>query len=213
MTGNNYDRVAFCYDALSRVIFGNTLTRSQTCLLPFLRDNDHILIAGGGTGKILEAIDRLGKKRLKILYADASLKMVRHARKRKLSNIEVEFVVSSVENLPFTGNFDIVLTPFLFDNFTEETASEVFASLHKQLLRGGYWLFVDFNMDNNAAGWKKALLKIMYHFFRATAGITANRLPDTDTLFRGHNYRLVFETWHYRRFVHSCVWQKPLILR
>lgn len=204
----NYNRVAGCYDLLSGIVFGNTLIRSQTCLLRFVKDNDKILIAGGGSGKILEEADRSGLRGLEILYAEASAAMIRRAQKRKLSNITVQFATGAVEQMELPTGFDIIFTPFLFDNFTDEAAANLFSFLHQHLAPGGYWLYADFHVSSSSSLWKKALLQSMYAFFRLTAGVKTNRLPDTSRLFQQYAYQKVFQQWHYKRFISSEVWQK-----
>ncbi len=205
----NYDRVVRYYDFLSAVVFGNSRMRSQTCLLHFLKNNDRILIAGGGSGKILEEIDRCGCSHLEVVYAEASAKMIRRAKQRSLSNLIVHFVEGGVEQVSPASRFDIVFTPFIFDNFSNEAAALLFSSLHQRLSPGGYWLHADFHVNRSSSLWKKALLQTMYAFFRLTTGVQTNQLPDIRRLFQQQAYRQKFQQWHYRRFIRSEVWQKP----
>ncbi len=204
----NYDRVAGCYDILSGIVFGNTLIRSQTCLLRFVKNNDKILMAGGGSGRILEETDRSDLQGLEVMYAEASAAMIRRAQKRSLSNITVQFAAGAVEQMDLPTGFDIIFTPFLFDNFTDEAAANLFSFLHQHLVPGGYWLQADFYVNSSSSLWKKALLQSMYAFFSLTAGVKTNRLPDISRLFQQHSYQRVFQQWHYREFISSEVWQK-----
>ncbi len=79
---NNYDTVAFCYDRLSRLIYGKTQVNAQTALLPFISNGSRILIAGGGTGWILDEINKTHPSGLEIVYIERSAKMLLRSKKR-----------------------------------------------------------------------------------------------------------------------------------
>lgn len=209
-TKNNYDTIARYYDFLSGLVFGKSLMKAQTCLLPYINDNDKLLIAGGGTGKLLEEINRTGKTGLNVVYLDASSQMLCIARKRKVSNLTVEFVHSPVRELTGDASFDIIITPFLFDNFSIDSAKENFVVLDKYLRPGGYWLFADFRPDHNPPAWHKLLLKVMYRFFKIVSSVEADHLPDTESLFQQHRYHQVYMSRHYCRLIRSEVWQKEI---
>ena len=68
----NYDNSAWFYDRLSRLIYGKALVRSQVYLLRYIPAGSIILIAGGGTGWILEEISKLHPSGLKITYVEIS---------------------------------------------------------------------------------------------------------------------------------------------
>src|SRR5665213_550548 len=96
---SNYDNSAWFYDRLSRVIYGRALIRSQVYLLPCIPAGATILIAGGGTGWILEEIANIYPSGLKIVYAEISAKMMAFSRKRNAGNNEVIFINLPVENI------------------------------------------------------------------------------------------------------------------
>ena len=134
---SNYDNSAWFYDRLSRVIYGRALIRSQVYLLQHIPAGATILIAGGGTGWILEEITKIHPSGLKITYAEISAKMMALSQKRNAGNNEVTFVNLPVENVQMPDQFDVVITPFLFDNFTEQTLQQVFGHIHQSLKPGG----------------------------------------------------------------------------
>ena len=51
---NQFDLVAPFYDALSRLVFGDQIVKSQTHFLHQVQKDDQVLILGGGTGQIFE---------------------------------------------------------------------------------------------------------------------------------------------------------------
>ena len=58
---NNYNSIAKYYDTLSRVIYQRAIIKAQVFLIQFIKDNDRILLVGGGTGWILEELSKLQK--------------------------------------------------------------------------------------------------------------------------------------------------------
>lgn len=142
----NYDNSAWFYDRLSRLVYGKALVKSQVYLLKHIPENSGILIAGGGTGWILEEIAKAHPSGLTITYAEISSNMMALSKKRKIGDNKVIFINEPVENIEEYRLYDIVFTPFLFDNFTEETLQNVFTHLHKRLKPDGIWLNTDFRL-------------------------------------------------------------------
>jgi len=87
--GNNYNNIARSYDALSHIIFQNAIVKAQAHLIRFINDDDKVLIAGGGTGWILEKISELKKKNVLIVYVEKSSVMISLAQKRNYKNVHV----------------------------------------------------------------------------------------------------------------------------
>ena len=207
---NNYDRVAWFYDPLSRIVFRNAQIQAQQALIPYIPEKANILVAGGGTGGILEAITERHPAGLHITYVEISEKMIRKAEKRFTGKNTVAFVHSAIEDYSTKSHFDVVITAFLFDNFTQEKAGRVFQKLDKMLHPGGKWLFTDFHIDKKSSrSWKNWLLKSMYLFFKLLSEVEASQLPETNSLFRSAGYRQLFTAFWYRKFIQSIVYQKP----
>jgi ubiquinone/menaquinone biosynthesis C-methylase UbiE len=127
---SNYDNSAVFYDRLSRVVFGQALISSQVYLLPFIPPNASVLIVGGGTGWILEEIAKTYPSGLSITYVEISAKMNALAQKRNTANNQVIFVNKPIEAVADSDSYDVIITSFLFDNFSETTLATVFAHLH-----------------------------------------------------------------------------------
>lgn len=206
---NNYDRIATNYDRLSRLVFGKSIVRAQQALLPFVSSPARILIVGGGTGWILEEIAKHCPSGLAIDYVEISSNMLDLARRRDCRENQVTFVHTGIEDYAAPMKYDVVMTPFLFDNFSRERAREVFEKLDKILENGALWLFTDFHIDQNLNRiWQKALLRSMYIFFKNISHVEADQLPDMLTLFNTHNYHLIFEAFHFSRFIRSAAYRK-----
>lgn len=206
---NNYDKIARYYDVLSRTVFRRSIINAQVCLLPYIHERSTVLIVGGGTGWILEEITRLRPAGLEITYVEISAAMLRLSAARDCKQNKVIFVHQSVETFVPSPAYDVILTPFLFDNFSAVNAEIVFDKLHTALKAGGSWLFADFVYDvNEGKLWQRLLLRTMYTFFRVLCKIEASRLNDMEGMFLKFHYQRVFEEFHYRKFIRSSVYRK-----
>jgi ubiquinone/menaquinone biosynthesis C-methylase UbiE len=201
----NFNNAAWFYDRLSRLVYGGALIKAQVFLLRFIPANSKILIVGGGTGWILEEIAKLHLSGLKITYVEVSLNMMKLSKKKHVGKNEVVFVNDKVEDVSLTGDFDVVVTPFLFDNFTEQTLKKVFNHLHALLKPNGLWLNASFQYAGK--WWQPLLLKSMFLFFRMICGIEASELPEIETIFHQHNYWIVSQRHYYDKFIVSKVYK------
>lgn len=204
----NYDTLAKYYDFLSRLVFQKSQVNAQVCLLGYVPANSRLLIVGGGTGWILEELTKRFTSGLVIDYVEISSKMIALSQKRNYGKNDVNFINTPVEK--FTGNetYDIILTPFLFDNFLFDKAELVFNKLDVLLKTNGKWLQVDFVYDKTKSKlWQKLVLRLMYFFFKVVCNIEASKLINMDIFFN-KKYHVVFKTWHFSNFIKSVVYEK-----
>ena len=202
----NYNNSAWFYDFLTGLVFGRTLFRAQVYLLNNIRPGNKILIAGGGTGKILEAITSIYKTGLKITYVDVSEKMIVASKKRNIGENEVTFINAAIENIQLPYNFDVVITPFLLDNFREETLQKIFSRIDQSLLPEGLWLNTDFQLTGKR--WQKIMAGSMLIFFRIICAIEAKKLPDIQNCFSNNGYRIVEQKTFWGDFIITAAYQK-----
>lgn len=206
---NNYDPIAGNYDWLSRLVFRKNLILSQTCLLQHIPIGSKILIAGGGTGWILDEITKIHPSGLNITYVEISEKMIRLAKKRNHGENEVHFVHQPIEEFVSKNSYDIILTAYLFDNFQKPKAELVFKNLSQKLTPEGKWLFADFHLDKKRGPWwQKHLLKSMIVFFRTACDIEAKSLVPMEKFFRANRFREMYSYRHMYGFLHSGVYIK-----
>jgi ubiquinone/menaquinone biosynthesis C-methylase UbiE len=206
---NNYDRIAPYYDRLSRLVFFKSQVNAQINQLKYLPEHAEILIVGGGTGWILEEIARVRTAGMKITYVEIAEKMINLAKNRNRASNEVHFYHSGIEDFQINPSFDVILTPFLFDNFMEERAAFVFDKLDRSLIEKGLWLMVDFNISGKrGVWWKHLLLKSMYTFFRLIRMVEAVDLVDMKPYFSRKPYQVLEERYYYNGFIKAVVYQK-----
>ena len=115
MSKNNFNKIAHIYDLLAQSVFGNAILNAQKEYLHTIRPGDHVLILGGGTGKILLPVLHQCAN-CQITFLDSSEAMVYRAKKRlngnKVSN--VQFIVAPFETWTNDSNYDVVIAPFFF---------------------------------------------------------------------------------------------------
>lgn len=202
----SYQNSAWFYDRLSRLVYGDALVKAQVYLLQFIQPNSSVLIAGGGTGWILDELTKLHPSGLHITYVEVAADMMALSKKRNTGANQVLFINDAIENVPLVARFDAVVTPFLFDNFTTETAHCVFEHIHPLLKPTGLWLNCDFQLSGK--WWQKVLLRSMFLFFRLICRIEASKLPDVERYFEANNYKIIGEKTFFGEFVVAKVYKR-----
>lgn len=202
----NYNNSAWFYDRLSKVVYGKALVRSQVWLLPFIPSKSNILVIGGGTGWILEEIAKIHPSGLTIIYIEVAPKMIALSQKRNAGNNETTFINDAAENITLQDDFDVVITPFLFDNFTEENFQKIFGHIHSALKPGGLWLNADFRPTGK--WWQKLMLGSMFLFFRLLCNIEAKKLPGIQAAFDKYGYRMIEQKSFFGDFILSTAFKK-----
>ncbi len=203
-----YDVIAPIYDALAGLFIGKALRRAQVYFLYCIPANTKVLIVGGGTGWLLEEITKIHSQGLAIDYVDVSSKMIALAKQRNKGKNKVTFIHQSILDFTNQHPYDVIITPFLLDNFKEETARKVFTLLNQKLQTNGLWIYTDFQVSHPASYWQKAVLFLMYSFFRIAANIEASGLPNVAAQFNLHNYKLVQKQTFLRKFIITALYKK-----
>ena len=110
----NYDKIAPIYDMLSKLVFNRSQLLGQIEQLKNLSDNQHILICGGGSGKILDEISIRMPRGIQILYLDSSQKMIEIAETRNRGSNIIEFVCQDILDFETDKSFDIIIIDDIF---------------------------------------------------------------------------------------------------
>src|SRR5437588_48570 len=154
---SGFNFLAPFYDLFSKLFFGNAILRSQTYFLSSLEKFENVLIFGGGTGKILIALlkNEIGKN---YTYVDISDKMAARSKKRfekfcaeNSIDPKVDFICGSYSDIPSEKKFDLIITAYVLDCFTEKELPEAMNALHERSSLAGKWLFIDFNIPEKGA--------------------------------------------------------------
>lgn len=196
-----FDLLSPFYDPLSFIFFGRSLWRSQAYFLPRLERSKNVLIIGGGTGRILEELLRLDTAS-KYYYLDLSKKMIKRAEERIKKRFPdktacLTFHEGDISKLPADNSFDVVITPYVLDCVAEDELLAEMREIDARLERGGKWLFTDFQYSERplTETISKALVKILYLFFRICCSVTNKSLPAFEEAFTLLGYQKADEKY------------------
>lgn len=126
---------------------------------------------------------------------------------------QCEWIQGDVRNEVIPGSsWDLVVTSFVLDCFTEEEMAVVVPKLSAGLRTGGEWLQVDFQIPKGGGfrAWRaSAIVWMLYRFFRATAGLSAGRLVPPQPFFERVGLTRVAGQERDWGLVYAEIWQKP----
>jgi ubiquinone/menaquinone biosynthesis C-methylase UbiE len=191
----SFDRLARGYSQLEWFLAGRKL---QVCRTAFLREAleaESILLVGEGHGRFLLELCRAAPEK-PICYVDASVQMLRVARKRLeragLNSAPVEFHCTPILQFETTRRVDLIATQFFLDCFDAEELRDVVRRLARLLAPEGRWVIADFQVP--PCGWRRQrarlILKLAYSFFRLATKLPAQRLVPPQQLLRENDLRL-----------------------
>lgn len=185
----NFNPIAPFYEASARLVFGNEHRRAEAFFLPQIPKGSRVLLVGGGAGHLLQAL-LLTRNPAAVAFVEPASAMRRRAAKRVQNEpgaAKVLFLEKSGE-LRGQPAFDVLITPYVLDLFTEaQLQNDFLPPLLAALAPRGRWLFTDFVQTYSRQ--QALLIKAMYKFFRLVAGIPARQLPDYEAHFQREGFR------------------------
>lgn len=201
-TNPGFDLLAPVYDLLARAVFRKSIIESQTFFLDKIAAGSKVLILGGGTGWILEELEKRNIS-CTVWYVEISVQMLRKSRKRKIKN-PVHFIHGTMDDIPSRLVFDVVIANFYFDMFADQTLPGIIRGISNHTQSSGAWHITDF--VRTGVWWHTGMLKIMYAFFRVVCKIEARHLPDWQRHLENHKLVEVHTGKWYKGFIKSGVW-------
>lgn len=204
---DRFNWLARHYDFLSGIIFGKTLHQSQVCFLSSIPADCAILIIGGGTGEMLKELLMVNPT-CRVWYVEASGQMVSLAREKisKDDHNRVWFIHGTEVSLPDGIFFDVVITNFFLDLFTDARVLHICKTLWQKLNNDGLWLISDF--VDEGKWWHRFLLWSMYRFFALTCDIEGSRLPPWEKQLAATGLTEMKFEFFYGMFIKSSVYKK-----
>ena len=199
----DFDRVAPFYNFLSLIFFANVIRRSQKDLIKKLSKPDSILIVGGGTGKFLKDISQSFPD-AKIDYVDSSLKMIQKSQKEVSSNIT--FHHRNIFDFK-PDKYDLICTMCFLDCLNDKELDELFELLTPSLNDNAQWLFNDFHIHNKSAAHHLSI-KALYRFFKTTAKLENDSLPDFESKFKKFNFEQKHSKFRLCKLLVSRIYDK-----
>jgi len=194
---NDFDGVAPFYDALVRLVFGDTLLESQTHFLDLISEEDHVLIIGGGTGKILEVLPNCAS----LTYLEKSKEMIKRAKKRK-SRQPVKFINEDFFKTDISSSYDKIIIPFFLDCFNHKQLDSVLNRLKSFLPKKGEIYVTDFSLPAN-----HLLARAMYAFFRIVANLNGDTMLDLRRIVKESGFTLINEKYFFGDKIFSGIYR------
>jgi hypothetical protein len=204
---NGFDAIAKIYDRLARIVFGKSIRDAQLYFIHQIPDNSNILILGGGTGWILKAILEV-KPASRIWYVEASSKMISLSREYTKGNNNIYFIHGTENDIPTNENYDVVITNFYFDLFTDEKLPDVINKILPTLKNECKWIVTDF--VDEGKWWQRTMLKLMYCFFAITANIESKQLPDWGGIFENCGLHQMDSKRFYSGFIKTSIFGRTM---
>jgi ubiquinone/menaquinone biosynthesis C-methylase UbiE len=208
-----FDIIAPYYDLLARCVFGNSICKSQLATLEFIPKDAVILIMGGGTGWYLKEL-LLCSKAKRVVYIDSSEKMLALSKNKMASFPQemelVDFRLGTHTCIQPGERFDLIITHFFLDLFTDAQLNKLMQLLSTVLNKNCLWLCADFHLPDRGSGrwWKKVLIHLTYAFFRLCCNIKASRLPEIYRYFKANDMHSIYESFFYSQLIVTQVYKK-----
>ena len=208
----SFDLVAPHYRWLETIAFGNALQRARTRWIDTLARPKRTLIVGEGDGRFLCELVRAFPT-IDVDCIDASEAMLQLARARLRrthpeSFSHVHFICEDILRWSPQQSYDLLVTHFFLDCFPGTELQAVIAKLASAAEPGAVWLIADFSIPRKrfARAHARLWLRMMYTFFRATAGIAANELGDPTPYLNDHGFIRASENLSRGRMLRSDVY-------
>ncbi len=205
----SFDRVAPHYRWLETVVFGNQLQAARTAFIRQIAPPQRALAVGEGDGRFLEVLLR-EQQSVRVDCLDSSARMLELAR-RRLGEERVSYLHGDIRDVTLPlASYDLVVTHFFLDCFTETTLRRVIEKLSCAANDRATWLIADFCLPSQSRSRMRARLLIaaMYTFFRTVARIEAGRLVDYAPLLRLQRFALTNEQFSPNGMIRAQVWQR-----
>jgi ubiquinone/menaquinone biosynthesis C-methylase UbiE len=211
-TGADFDRLAPHYGWMERLLAGRKLQRCRGAFLQTIPVPRRALVAGPGHGAFVAELLR-AHPHLHCTCVDSSAGMLQAARARLradgLDESRAEFIQADLLDWAAPdGKFDLIVTHFFLDCFRPEQLERLMPKLSAAAAPKACWLLADF--QEPAAGpakWRaRAMLEIMYVFFRWAAALPASQLTPPDSLLARQGFALGQRRTFDWGLLHSDLW-------
>jgi ubiquinone/menaquinone biosynthesis C-methylase UbiE len=214
----SFDWLAPHYRWMEWVTAGGKLQRCRTAYLADVPPPREVLILGEGNGRFLEALLTLHPD-ARCVCVDASMRMLATAEARVRAHWQkagrgsggVEFVhADALAWHPPAGRFDWIVTHFFLDCFQPEQLRELVPRFAGAAAPEASWLLADFfEPVGGFAKWRaRAILRLMYFFFRATTHLPAHGLTSPDGYLQTRGFQLRSRRVYDWGLLHSDWWQR-----
>jgi SAM-dependent methyltransferase len=208
----DFDRLAPHYGWMERLLAGRKLQVCRAAFLQAIPSPRRALIAGQGRGAFVAELLQ-AHPRLRCTCVDSSAGMLQAARARlRQGGVEesrAEFIHADLLDWAApVGEFDLIVTHFFLDCFRPEQLERLMPKLSVAAAPKACWLLADFlEPPAGPARWRaRAILEMMYVFFRWAAALPASQLTPPDSLLAREGFALGERRIFDWGLLHSDLW-------
>lgn len=191
----SFDLLAPHYRWIEAVAAGDKLQRCRTLLLGEVHPPQRVLVFGEGNGRFLvELLRRFPEAEVTVV--ELSGKMISLCRERLvragLHDRRVHFIqTDALTWQPPANRFDLIVTCFFLDCFSEDQLRGLIASIASAARPGATWLISDFQIA--ASGWRRwrsrIIVWLLYRFFRLVTQLPGRQLTDVSAMLRAAGFK------------------------
>ena len=182
----NCDPIARWYRWLEYIGFGGALQQRRTAFLKDVATARRALVLGEGDGRFLVKLVEQNRS-ASIDYVDLSERMLQLARERA-GTTQVTYRRGDALTLPLpVAEYDLITTHFFLDCLNQADAAVLVDRVSGATAPHAQWLVSEFQ-DTMAAS--RAIVALLYFFFRITTGLATRRLIDHRPLLEDAGFRL-----------------------
>jgi SAM-dependent methyltransferase len=211
----SFDTLAPYYRGMEFVTAGGMLQRCRTSFLAETRNCRRALLLGEGPGRFLIELLR-ANPRIEVTCVERSPRMieqaVRQLQHHHLNPSRVQFhQCNALSWQPPRAAFDLIATHFFLDCFRRDELEQLVAKIGQSAAPDARWLVTDFRLPSR--GWQRlrarAVLALMYTFFRAVTGLSASRLVPANDFLQAAGFHRSRQTLANFGFVTAELWTRP----
>jgi SAM-dependent methyltransferase len=210
----NFNRVARIYRWAEYLALGPLLQRARTHFIPQLAPCRSALLLGDGDGRFLAALLR-ANPHIHAVALDGSRRML-HLLQRRCSFAGARLqtcqgtLPAALEDLPSPKNFDLVISHFVLDCFTQPDVERIVQAAAKAANPHTLWLISDFGLPSRPIRRRVAAIYIraLYAAFRLLTGLRVTSLPDPASELRRAGFTLQNRREWMSGFVYTEIWQR-----
>jgi hypothetical protein len=209
------DGIARYYEALEHLAFGERLEQRRLAFLGAVRTSQRAIVCGGGDGRFLARLLR-ANPRVHVDFIELSPRMLELADRRigsmgRAYRKRVNFHAVDVrEFCPRSERYDLIVTHFFLDCFSELELESVVAILASWGAPGVQWIVSDFREAQGVLNslWTRGLIAGLYAAFRLTTGLRVTRLPNYEAAIERAGYVQRLKEERLDGLLHSSLWDR-----
>lgn len=197
---NKYNRIAFFYYPLLKLVFGTSIFKIQKTLIHQLPSKGNLLILGGGNGEIIPEIYKTCPQ-LVIDFVEASSNMLSLAKKKVAPDQKVIFIHS--DTIP-RKVYNAYLFPFVLDCLHTHEYRAIQDQLEHFAQKDNRILVIDFYQASTLK--QKCLLALSILFIKITTKYPAWKLPPVFDYFDHSKFKALNTCYLQNKFMRATIY-------